>query len=332
MRLSGWLLALLVGAVACSPAVPPAPASDPTVRGIALGLFASDPAFDYGGLVREIAGQGATDVLLVVPWLQSDLGSDDLEPFAGDLRGSLRAARALGLRAAVMPLVQLKHARPGQWRGQLLPRAGAARWFVRYRELVRELARTAAEGGALRLGIGSELSTLEPYEAEWRQVAREARQGAAGARLFYSLNWDAPLPPFVDELDELGVAAYFALAPAGVRPRHQALVAAWQAPREELRSLHAALRGRPLFFSELGYPALASAAARPWDDRTDAAADLELQQDLYEAFCEAMGGAGAIRGFYAWNWFGFGGPTDRGYTPRGKPAASSLRACLRGFR
>ena len=95
-----------------------------------------------------------------------------------------------------------------------------------------------------------------------------------------------------------------------------------------------ALRGRPLFFSELGYPALASAAARPWDDRTDAAVDLELQQDLYESFCEAMGGAGAglIKGFYAWNWFGFGGPTDRGYTPRGKPAASSLRACLRGFR
>lgn len=321
--------------------MPPAGAADPTVRGIALGLFASEPAFDYSGLLREIAGQGATDVLLVVPWPQSDLGSDDLERFDGDLRGGLRAARELGLRAAVMPLVQLKHPRPGQWRGQLLPRAGAARWFVRYRELVRELARIAAEGGAHRLGIGSELSTLEPYEQQWRQVAREAREALAetGTRLFYSLNWDAPPPPFLDEIDELGVAAYFALAPAGTRPDREALVAAWQAPRTRLKALRSRLHGRPLFFSELGYPSLASAAARPWDDTPgpdDAPSDVELQQDLYEAFCEGMSarepGGRAISGFYAWNWFGFGGPTDRGYTPRGKPAAAALRACLRAFR
>ena len=299
-------------------------------------------------MLREIADQGATDVLLVVPWPQSDLGSDDLQPFAGDLRGSLRAARALGLRVAVMPLVQLRHARAGQWRGQLMPREGAARWFTRYRELVRELAKLAAENGAVRLGIGSELSTLEPYEAEWRQVAREARQALAGssgrARLFYSLNWDAPPPRFLDELDERGVAAYFALAPPGARPDARSLVAAWQAPRAHLRALRSQLRGRPLFFSELGYPSRASAAARPWDNdpggeeegEGDAARDGELQRDLYAAFCEANRAqepeAREISGFYAWNWFGFGGPTDRGYTPRGKPAANTLSACLRAWR
>ena len=36
------------------------------VRGVALGLFATDPEWDYGPLVDEIRARGATDVLVVV--------------------------------------------------------------------------------------------------------------------------------------------------------------------------------------------------------------------------------------------------------------------------
>lgn len=327
------LLALLLLGGACSEAPRP---KDAAIRGIALGLFASVPDYDYETLLQEIAGQGATDVLLVVEWYQSEVSSADLSPARADLARCLRQAQRLGLRATVMPIVRLRAGSAAEWRGQLRPQEGAERWFARYRALLLELAQTAQAGGAARLGIGSELSTLEAYEQPWRQLTREVRRVFTG-RLFYSLNWDGtdpavPLPAFLDELDELGVAAYFALAAPGARPQPAELARAWDGPRRRLRAVRERLRGRPLFFSELGYPSLASAAAAPWNPETDAAIDQGLQQELLEGFCQTYSGQGELAGFFAWNWFGFGGPSDRGFTPRGKPAAVSLARCLRAWR
>jgi hypothetical protein len=309
--------------------------ADAVVRGIALGLFASDPEYDYGPLLAEIAEEGATDVLLVVQWEQEDVGSDVITARPAPITRTLRQARGRGLRISLMPIVQLRERASHEWRGQLRPRDGAPRWFRSYRRLLSELARTAQEAGAVRLGIGSELSTLEPYAEEWREAVREVRRLFAG-RLFYSLNWDALSgAPFLDAVDEIGVAAYFNLAGLGVRPNHAALLRAWEAPRARLRELRARYGGKTLLLTELGYPSLSTAAWRPWDDAAGSAQiDLGLQQTLYEAFCAAFSerGGSEIGGFFAWNWFGFGGPTDRGYTPRGKPAAASLRRCLLGFR
>jgi hypothetical protein len=42
-------------------------------------------------------------------------------------------------------------------------------------------------------------------------------------------------------------------------------------------------------------------------------------------------GAPSLDGLYVWNWYGFGGPGTIGYTPRGKPAESELRALFEGL-
>lgn len=310
------------------------PAGD-SVRGIALGLFASEPHYDYGALLSEIAAEGATDVLLVVQWEQQDVGSDTITAEQTELARTLSQARSLGLRISVMPIVRVRERAAHEWRGQLRPREGAPRWFRSYKRLLLDLARIAHDGGAIRLGIGSELSTLEPYEQEWREAIREVRRVFSG-RLFYSLNWDSMAgAPFLDAVDEIGVAAYFDLSVPGVRPNQAELVRAWAGPRARLRELRIRYGGKPLLFTELGYPSLSTAAWHPWDEAAEPAElDPELQQTLYEAFCAAFSGKSGseIRGFFAWNWFGFGGPTDRGYTPRGKPAAASLRRCLMSFR
>lgn len=334
LRTLGRLLfGLMLLTAACSDVPRP---KDAAIRGIALGLFASAEEYDYETLLQEIANQGAADVLLVVEWYQTQVSSADLSPARADLAGCLQKARRLGLRATVMPIVRLRAGSAAEWRGQLRPEQGAERWFARYRALLLELAQTAQAGGAVRLGIGSELSTLEAYDERWRLLAHEVR-GIFSGRIFYSLNWDAtdpatPLPRFLDELDELGVAAYFALAAPGARPQPGELARAWDGPRARLRAVRERLHGRPLFFSELGYPSLESAAASPWNPDVDAAIDLHLQQELLAVFCRTYSGQGELAGFFAWNWFGFGGPTDRGYTPRGKPAAVTLADCLRTWR
>lgn len=307
---------------------------------MALGLFASEVGYDYDGLLEEIAALGAGEVLLVVPLEQEEVES---EGPAARLPGwvvqrAIEQARRRGLEVGLMPIVELRAALPGQWRGQLLPRGGADEWFHRYRALVLDLAALAAQGGAARLGVGSELPALEPYEASWRGLIAAARRVFPG-RVFYAVNWDGlDRPGFWDAVDEVGVSGYFALArPGEPGPGGDALRRAWAGPFAQLRDL-GRRTGRPVFFSEIGYPSQDTAAARPWDDRGDGALDLELQARLYRAFCAAFrvaGGAGPgdgppPTGFYLWNWFGFGGASDRGFTPRGKPAAAVARGCLRG--
>jgi hypothetical protein len=94
----------------------------------------------------------------------------------------------------------------------------------------------------------------------------------------------------------------------------------------------ARLRGRPIVFTEVGYRSIAGAAAAPWDETIAGTVDLEEQRRCYEAFRRVWQPAPAdvLAGVYFWNYYGFGGPTSRSYTPRGKPALLELRRWYRG--
>jgi len=123
-------------------------------------------------------------------------------------------------------------------------------------------------------------------------------------------------------------------------PRRPALW--WSNHRAELKRLASLAEqegverlviGAELYITEYGYPALASALARPWDETTSAAYDAELQAELVTRVTSLlhtrMSERGALRGASLWNWFGFGGRRDKGYTLRGRPGQEALRALIR---
>lgn len=302
------------------------------VRGVALGLFATDPDWDYGPLVDEIAARGATDVLVVVNAYQSTRFASDIGARPGGTSSDLAVARTLrqvreaGMRAAVMPVVRLEERAPHEWRGVISPADGLDTWFVSYRRFVLPLARIAAAESAHRFVVGSELGSLERYESRWRALIAEIR-GEFSGRLTYSVNWDhSGDVRFWDALDEVGLAAYFPLS-RNEAPSEASLARAWRTPRDEIRAL-AHRVGKPVLITEIGYTSRRDAAARPWDDSGAGEPDLRAQQQLYRGFCEAFAETPSVSGFYVWNWFGFGGPRDAGFTPRGKPAATELAKCF----
>ncbi|KPK17695.1 MAG: hypothetical protein AMJ62_00995 [Myxococcales bacterium SG8_38] len=306
------------------------------VRGVALGLFATDRRWDYGPLVDEIRARGATDVLVVVNAYQSNRFSSDIALEAGRSPSNATVARTLrqvkkaGMRAALMPVVRLSERAPHEWRGLIAPADGLDAWFEAYRRFVLPLAHLAGEAGVERFIAGSELSSLERYEDHWRELFAELRDAFSGT-LTYSANWDhADAVPFWDALDEVGLTAYFPLITEEGEPKPASadtLAGAWQTPRATIEAL-AKRVGKPVLITEIGYASRSLAAGRPWDDATEAAVDLGLQQALYRGFCDAFAQTPSIGGFYVWNWFGVGGPRDRGFTPRGKPAASELAKCF----
>jgi hypothetical protein len=296
------MLALL----ACHSA--PQPTGD---GGVALGLFASDPLYDYGTLLDEIDALGAPGTLVVVPWSVADVTDATLVPRVPrpQVRRALRRARSTGAQVAVMPIVQL--ASPdGSWRGELAP-DDLAHFWLNYDTLLLQLARDAEAVGATRLVVGSELASLED-DPSWRPRVAAVREVFSGT-LTYSANWDRYAEvPFWDALDEVGVSAWWSRA-----DRAAGLTAAER---------FAASRQRPLVVTEVGFAPLASAATRPWDHASPSPLDLDLQAVLLEETLADL--ARRELPFYVWNWFGRGGPDEISYSPRGRPAEEVVRCAF----
>ena len=97
--------------------------------------------------------------------------------------------------------------------------------------------------------------------------------------------------------------------------------------RLDLTEWHAGRR-HPLVFTELGYRSRAGCTATPWDEGAGGAVDLDEQRRAFEAFRRVWSASPLLDGVYVWNWYGFGGPTSIGYTPRGKPAEVEVKRLL----
>lgn len=300
-------------------------------RGVALGVFAAEEELDYDDMLREIRGIGASDVSLVFTIAVDDAAASRVyrepgrSPEPAAIERIARRARARGLRVTVFPIVRLVHRTAAEWRGTLHP-SDLARFHASYEEVLAGYASAAARGGAAELVVGSELVSLEGDPAWWRGLIARTRRLFPG-RLIYSANWDRyDRVPFWDAVDALGVSAYFELSKRAA-PTVEELVAAWRPIRARLVA-YAASQRRPLVLTEIGYPSVAAAASFPWNDflvGPDGAEDAEAQRRLYEAFVRGWSDGAGLAGTYFWMWFGRGGPGDRSYTPRWKPAELVLK-------
>jgi hypothetical protein len=303
-------------------------AGRPRQRGVALGLFAEDVSFSYAPLLDEIAALGATHVALIVPLYQEHGGSTKLalhtrlSPTLSAVAEAIRSARRAGLEVTLFPIVRLAAPRgPLEWRGTLAP-ADPDAWFASYRDRLGELAAIGSLTGASRLVIGSELSSLDGDLARWRPLVDRVR-GLFRGDLVYSANWDHYRDAKVlDLVDEAGVTGYFDLRAANGPSDVSALERRWRALRGELEGW-ARARRQPLVFTEIGYRSRAGCSAEPWNEGPGGQVDLDEQRRAFEAFRRAWTDAPELAGFYVWNWYGFGGATSIGYTPRGKPRKRS---------
>jgi hypothetical protein len=304
------------------------------VHGVALGLFSEDAGWSYRPLLDEIAAAGADHVELVVPWYQADAAATDIvdhprfTPPPSTIVAAIRDARAAGLAVTLFPIVRLSAPRTSdEWRGTLAPRDRAA-WWRSYRARLVELARLAARERVAVLSVGSELSTLDgPADhAAWAATVADVRRVFHGA-LMYSGNWDHFRAVAVyDLVDLVGLCAYFALVEPDAPSTEEDLVRGWRDTRVELERFFA---GRAIVFTELGYRSIHGAGAAPWDESTPGRVDLDEQRRCYAAFRRVWKSAPSLAGVYYWNWYGFGGPSSRSYTPRNKPALEELRAFFR---
>ncbi|MDF1799915.1 MAG: hypothetical protein P1V81_12115 [Planctomycetota bacterium] len=328
-----------------APAHAPGPRPlDLPLAGVCLPMHHKDFSVDYAWELAEVAELGARWVNLIVVTQQQRNDSSEVPlrtlrtPPDERIRATIRAARALGLRVQLMPVVLIAEPGPKDWRGTLAPTDRTA-WWRSYDAFVCHMADLAREGGADVLCLGSELASMEADEARWRQLAQNVRMRYAGS-LTYSANWDhfAELP-FWDALDLASMTGYFEVCQettfGGARDRFPdldaCLRAGWRAGLSELRHL-AAVSGLPTVYSEVGIPSVEGALAKPWDYTLDGRADPDGQRRAFEAFADVFlpGGrpTAGFGGAFLYDFWGEGGLADKTYTPRGKPAAEVWRRIL----
>jgi hypothetical protein len=302
-------------------------------KGVTLGVFdiGSTPR-SYGDELRQIQALGADRISLPVYWFQKDVRAAEVHPYHGpgfaqeaydaQIRSVMGEARGLGLRLFLLPIVQLEQVAEGQWRGTIEP-ADWDRWFASYERFLLHYARLAEEEGVALLSVGSELASTEGFRERWEDLIGKVR-AVYGGSLTYSANWDHFREvSFWDQVHFLGLSGYYGLS-AEMPATYAVLQEAWQAIRSDLLAWQRT-QGKPLLFTEIGYPSQAGAARRPWDYTAGGYPDLRLQRLCFRAFIETWKETPELAGVYLWVWeSGRGGRADTGYAWRDKPAEREI--------
>lgn len=221
----------------------------------------------------------------------------------------IRWARELGLGIMIKP--HLSYWGEFAWRGEVGWGGDRVRWerFRRsYREWIVGLAKVAEREGAQLFVVGTELRQTEPMADWWTGLIAEIRASYSGP-LTYASNWDDyARVPFWEQLDYVGVQAYFPLSSAK-EPSAEELRTAWQGHAATLAAFSERV-GRPVLLAEVGYTNSPEAAARPWESRRGPGPTL-VQERALRAALETARATPQIHGAFVWKWF----PTTRDLGP-----------------
>lgn len=309
------------------------PADVGQFRGFSLQLQTSNVTHPYEQYIKEIAETGANTVCFVVAAFQENGKSTSIfidkrrAPSDEQFKKLVQCAHDLHLRVVVMPIVLLENPEAGEWRGAINPRNWDD-WWEDYNNYILSYAELCAAAKVDMFMVGSELvSTEKPYPDRWKSLVRKVRK-VYGGYLSYSANWDHYTPvTWWKDLDVVGMTTYYDLTD-GKPPTVERLEAKWRELKKNILDWQKTI-GRPILFTEVGWPNQVTCAQFPWDytrsDKTDPAA----QANCYEAFFRTWMDEPAVAGFLVWEWRNYPeqktGPKDASYVPVGKPCLEVIR-------
>ena len=303
------------------------------LRGVAIQIQQVGLMEPYKRAIDEIAATGADTVEFVVTARMENGTSSRIFidvrscPTPDQLAELIARAKQNKLRVVLMPIVLLEAPQGSEWRGTIRP--NWPEWFESYRDMMRHYAHLAERTGVDLLVVGSELVSTEGQLAEWTKTIQMIR-GQYRGMLTYSSNWDHYVDiQFWDQLDIIGMNSYWKMGD----DRHASvdeIVGRWRNIQKDLMAF-SNRKGKPILLLEVGWCSMANAPYEPWDyTKLHEPLDLDVQRRLYEGFFRSWYGNPNLAGFMVWEWEALseGGPNNRSYTPKGKPAEKVLREWL----
>lgn len=328
---------LLTSSTAATVAVPPPhprpahPASGFVQRGFALPAYSRD-AYRSSRVpesLRELVAVGATWVQLNPTWYQGNPLATSIAPTArspsdASVEYAIQAAHRVGLKVLLKPLVDLAPDGTG-YRGTIRPPDLAA-WFASYTRFISHFAALAERQTVEEFGLGTELAGVSSQRASWLAVVQAVRARYHGPVL-YAANFDEYRNvTFWDALDLIGIDAYW---PVSSHPTAdvEALRRAWIPIVRELATF-AAGAGKPILFTEAGYPSQRGSTTAPWSWTTSRTPDQDEQASAYQALLASLTGRPWWAGVFWWAWDVPSAPSGHdplNYSPHAKAAEAVVR-------
>ena len=178
-------------------------------------------------------------------------------------------------------------------------------FFDDYQRWIVGVARVAQAHGAGLFCVGLEFTHAQRYEARWRELIAAVRE-VYGGKLTYGGNWDSyGQVGFYDDLDYIGVLAYFPLARTP-DPSEEDILTGWEQHLANLRALSRRLGDKPVLFVEIGYNESDRAASDPWNFEKGGPRAAEVQGRCVDAALrlgEQEHARGLLAGMFWWKWF-----------------------------
>jgi len=249
-------------------------------------------------------------------WGESDEGISE----------TTRMARDLDIKTMLKPHLWVGKGWPGDI--QMNSNLDWELWFNSYEKFILHYAALAEANHIDILCIGTELGKTISREEEWRNLIRKIKTAYHGS-VTYAANFHDEYESiaFWDELDYIGVQAYFSLSKNKDAPLKE-LEKGWSEPIAAIERVQSAFN-KPVLFTELGYRSTHDAAVAPWEwpKQEDAAqACYEAQAACYQAFFDTVWNKKWLAGVYFWKWYPQGphrlGSID--FTPQNKLAERVL--------
>lgn len=217
-----------------------------------------------------------------------------------------------------------------EWRGAITftEEAQWQRFFEGYRRFIVDQARFAETYRLPLFAIGVELEGTT-HRPEWFDILKEVRSVYRG-QITYAANWDRlAAVPFWDQLDVIGVQAYFPLSGEDAPPL-AALQQGWEGHLAELRTLSESLGGKPVLFAEIGYNAARNAAREPWDYHVEATAETrQLRRQLMDLALQRLPQESFLLGMFWWKWMPGPHAGRSNFSMRDGEAVEALREAWR---
>jgi hypothetical protein len=320
-----------VGAAADGTAPTAAP-SDPAgvlagtpVRGMILAGFGDNPRSVLGDLPR-LKSIGVNTVSMYVSAGMATVSSNSIDyttasPSDDVISLMSRAAHQLGMAVQLLPIPEVRD--QFVWRGRIRP-SNVQSWFASYALMLKHYVTLANKLQIEIFAIGSELTSMQGYTANWRALAAWTNAHYGGMTTYMATAPTTTSIPWWDSLDVISISPYFSLSKARV-PSVSEMVTAWRRSYlPDLARLSAKFH-RSMLFDEIGYASVEYTAYKPAVPFAGHPAEsAQAQANAYQALLVATSGQTWLRGVVWWFWgLPFHSPR-KGYIIRDKKAECVL--------
>ncbi len=272
---------------------------------------------------------GVGHIALMVVYYQDNAESkviyfDENKTVSDEALGhAINVIHYLGMKVMLKPHVDLADE---EARTNIIP---SEEWFDSYKKFILHYADIASRYNVELLCIGTELSntTISRWKARWLDIINEIKKVYEGP-LTYAANWDEyETVSFWNEVDFIGMDAYFPLTDKKNPPREE-LIAAWTKHADTIEKwLKANNLDKPVIFTEVGYDTMEGSNKQPWrvlPTLLQYSESQEEQANCLESLLIVMTKRDWFKGFYWWNYFPRPDIGPLGYTLRGKAGEKIL--------